>query len=88
MSRDVAPILVGAPHATLVDTIAIYVSRSVPIGKKSLSEVPFLGAMGQCLQVLFVSREETESRKSIVAQIKVKMLRKLYFNHSSLPYKV
>ena len=88
MSRDVAPILVGAPHATLVDTIAVQVSRSVPIGKKALSEVPFLGAMGQCLQVLFVSREENESRKSIVSQIKVKMLRKLHFNHSSLPYKV
>ena len=37
VTRDVAPILVCAPHATLVDAIAILVSRSVPLAKKALS---------------------------------------------------
>ncbi len=88
MSRDVAPILVGAPHATLVEAIAILVSRSVPVAKKALSEVTFLGAMGQCMQVLFVSREEAESRKNIDTDIKVKVLKILHLSYSSSPYKV
>jgi len=70
VTRDVAPILVCAPHATLVDAIAILVSRSVPLAKKALSEVTFLGAIGQCMQVLFVSREQAASRKDVVSQIK------------------
>ena len=37
VTRDVAPILVCAPHATLVDAIAILISRSVPLAKKALS---------------------------------------------------
>ena len=34
-----APILVCAPHATLVDAIAILISRSVPLAKKALSGI-------------------------------------------------
>ena len=71
-SRDIAPILVCAPHATFVDAIAILVSKALPVAKKALGETIFIGSVGKCMQVLFVSREQVSSRKNIISQIKVK----------------
>ena len=57
VTRDVAPILVCAPHATLVDAIAILISRSVPLAKKALSgnynySLVLYFFFGSCLTVL------------------------------------
>ena len=70
-TKDEAPILVCAPHSTFVDGIAILMSHSVPLTKKGVSEVTFIGAVAQFLQVLFVVREEAKSRKNAISQIKV-----------------
>lgn len=69
-SKANAPILVCAPHSTIVDAIAILISRAIPVAKKAMSEIVFLGAVGKCMQVLFVTRESKESRKGVVEQIK------------------
>ena len=69
--RETAPMLVCAPHATIVDAIAILLSGSVPVAKKQLSYQPFLGPIGRFLQVVFVTREEATSRKDTLNQIKV-----------------
>ena len=34
--REIAPILACAPHATIIDAIAILLSGSVPVAKKQL----------------------------------------------------
>ena len=52
-----------APHATFVDGLAIIFSRSVPVAKAELSQVPVLGKIGIFLQFLFVKRESKDSRK-------------------------
>jgi 1-acyl-sn-glycerol-3-phosphate acyltransferase len=70
-SRDSAPVLVAAPHATIVDAIAIMLSRSVPVAKQGLSEIWFIGVIGKFLQVLFVNRDHANARKDTSQQIKV-----------------
>ena len=46
------------------------------MAKKAMSEIVFLGAVGKCMQVLFVTRESKESRKGVVEQIKVSLFSK------------
>ncbi len=46
-----APILVAAPHATFVDSLAIVKSRAMPVAKAEFERIPFLGKIGLFMQV-------------------------------------
>ena len=46
-TSDEAPILVAAPHSTILDWIVIAVTRSCPVAKHELSTYPVLGTIGE-----------------------------------------
>ena len=46
-----APLLVVAPHTTIVDSIVIGAARATAVAKAELSKHPFIGPMGNLLQV-------------------------------------
>ena len=49
--RKQAPLLVVAPHTTIVDSIVIGAARATAVAKAELSKHPFVGPMGNLLQV-------------------------------------
>lgn len=65
-----AAVLVVAPHFTFVDSLAIVLSRSTPVGKAEFQNFPILGKIALFLQVVLVKREREESRKNAVSAIK------------------
>ena len=70
--RSEAPILVGAPHASILDVLAIITSNSVPICQSKVQKGLFLGTIGKFLQVLFVNRKDLTNRKDVRAKIKAR----------------
>ena len=69
-SKEKAPILVCAPHATIVDAIAVFASGSVPVAKQGVAKMYFIGPVFSFIQSLFVTREAASSRQQTVDQIK------------------
>ncbi|XP_059082064.1 lysophosphatidylcholine acyltransferase 1-like isoform X1 [Tigriopus californicus] len=65
-----APVLVVAPHATFVDTIAVIMSGATPVGKDDFKDLPILGVIGKFVQILFVKRENPQSRKLALQEIR------------------
>ena len=55
-SKEKAPILVCAPHATIVDAIAVFASGSVPVAKQGVAKMYFIGPVFSFIQSLFVMR--------------------------------
>ena len=49
--RSKAPLLVVAPHSTIIDTIVIGEARATVVAKAEISQHPFLGPVGNLLQV-------------------------------------
>ena len=48
-----APVLVSAPHATILDALAIFNSDSVPIAKDVIKTYFVIGTIGKFQQVIF-----------------------------------
>eukprot|EP00095_Tigriopus_kingsejongensis_P003929 snap_masked-scaffold85_size395806-processed-gene-2.2 protein:Tk03929 transcript:snap_masked-scaffold85_size395806-processed-gene-2.2-mRNA-1 annotation:"1-acylglycerophosphocholine o-acyltransferase 1-like isoform x1" len=65
-----APVLAVAPHATFVDTIAIVKSLGTPVAKDDFQKFPILGVIAKFVQVLFVKRENPQSRKLALQEIR------------------
>lgn len=51
-----APLLVVAPHSTIIDTIVIGEARATVVAKAEISQHPFLGPVGNLLQTVWVDR--------------------------------
>jgi 1-acyl-sn-glycerol-3-phosphate acyltransferase len=64
-SYEDAPLLIAAPHSTIFDIIAIVDSHSVPVSKDGVMKIPIIGVLGRFLQVIFVSRDNKDSRKVV-----------------------
>ena len=65
-----APVLVVAPHATFIDSIAVAVSGATPVAKAETANVLLVGKIVVFAQVLLVKREKAESRKNALDQIR------------------
>ena len=73
-SKNQAPILVCAPHATIVDAVAVFASHSVPVAKQGVAQMCFIGPVFRFIQSLFVTREAASSRQETINQIKNRAL--------------
>ena len=61
-SRADAPVLVAAPHSTILDWVLISLTRSCPVAKYELSTLPVLGTIGKVLLTVFINRESDEAK--------------------------
>jgi len=68
-SPSKAPLLVVAPHTTIVDSIVIGAARATAVAKAELSKHPFLGPMGNLLQTVWVDRGTDSSKKETAQKI-------------------
>ena len=50
-SYEEAAILISVPHSTIMDIIGIVYSKSVPVAKESVTNIPIIGVIGRFLQV-------------------------------------
>ncbi len=50
-SRSEAPLIVCAPHATILDALPIFVSDSVPVAKDIIKKYFMIGNIGRFQQV-------------------------------------
>ena len=57
-----------------MDGIAILICKAVPVAKKSLSNVIFVGPILRLMQMVFVSRERKSQRNQALEAIKVIIL--------------
>ena len=69
-----APILVLAPHSSMMDLFIFFTSLPIPSGLSAMKNrnVPFLATMSKTLQPLFVSRCDPASRKNIAEEIRIR----------------
>ena len=67
-----------------MDGIAILICKAVPVAKKSLSNVIFVGPILRLMQMVFVSRERKSQRNQALEAIKVIILN--FFLQSSKFY--
>jgi len=68
-SPSKAPLLVVAPHTTIIDSIVIGAARATAVAKAELSKHPFLGPMGNLLQTVWVDRGADSSKKETAEKI-------------------
>jgi len=68
-SPSKAPLLVVAPHTTIIDSIVIGAARATAVAKAELSRHPFIGPMGNLLQTVWVDRGADSSKKETAERI-------------------
>jgi hypothetical protein len=59
-----APILVSAPHATILDALPIFISDAVPVAKDIIKKYFMLGTVGKFQQVQYDSNVFTSQDTS------------------------
>jgi len=65
-SSAVAPMMVCAPHSTLLDTLVGAVTKCCPLTKIAIKTAPFMGSMAKFWQIPFVDRKSPDKRKVVV----------------------
>lgn len=73
-SREEAPLLVAAPHCTLLDWVVFPVTRSSVVAKQDLSTWPVLGVIGRLLQTVWVDRDSQQDRADTQEKIRARCL--------------
>ena len=70
-SKD-APIVVIAPHSSFLDSVILVVSDPMPSGLSRIEnlQIPFMGIVGKTSQPVFVSRNDPDSRRKAVDDIR------------------
>ena len=69
-----APLLVAAPHSTLLDWIVFPVTKSSVVAKQEISEWPLVGVVGRLLQTVWVDRDSQEAKTQTLEEIKKRCL--------------
>jgi len=69
-SKDIAPVLVVAPHSSFFDAVAIF-CMGFPyfVNREENKSIPFIGKCIEFNQAIFVSREDPNSRQKTVNEI-------------------
>ena len=67
-----APILVVAPHSSMLDTFIMSLTDPVPSGVSRIEnfQTPMLGTLSKAMQPVFVSRTDPQSRRKTILEIK------------------
>jgi len=65
-----APILVVAPHSTILDWVSIAVTRACPLAKYEISKLPIIGKMGRLLSTVWVKRDDQDEKNKTMETIK------------------
>lgn len=70
LSKDVAPVLIVAPHTSFLDGLAIFWS-GLPfiVSREENKNIPFIGKCIEFAQAIFVRREERDSRQKTLSEI-------------------
>lgn len=62
-SRDVAPVIVVAPHSTFLDGMAVFWSgKPFIVSREENKNIPFVGKCIEFAQAIFVKREDKDAR--------------------------
>ena len=71
-SAKEAPIVVVAPHSSMFDTFALFVSDPIPSGVSRIEnyEAPLFGTLSKAMQPVFVTRNDPQSRRKTILEIK------------------
>ena len=66
-TAEEAPIMVAAPHSSMMDLFLFAVSAPIPSGLSAMKNqyVPILGSMSKVIQPLFISRHDKHSKAQI-----------------------
>ena len=72
VDREEAPLLVAAPHSTLLDWMVFPVTRSSVVAKQELSSWPILGVIGRVLQTVWVDRDSQQARTDTLEKIRAR----------------
>ena len=72
--REEAPLLVAAPHSTLLDWMVFPVTRTSVVAKQELSSWPVLGVIGRLLQTVWVDRDSQQDRAHTQEKIRARCL--------------
>ena len=59
---------------SIVDAIAVFASKSVPVAKQGIANMAFIGPVFSFIQTLFVTREAATSRQETINQIKARAI--------------
>ena len=70
--REEAPLLVAAPHSTLLDWLVFPVTRSSVVAKQELSSWPVMGVIGRLLQTVWVDRDSQQARTETLDKIRTR----------------
>ena len=70
--REEAPLLVAAPHSTLLDWMVFPVTRTSVVAKQELSSWPVLGVIGRLLQTVWVDRDSQQARADTQQNIRAR----------------
>ena len=73
-SKTSAPILVAAPHSTIVDGLAVVQTFSSVVAKQELASWPIFGSIATVYQSVFIMRQAADSRKNVHDLIKNRAL--------------
>jgi len=68
-SVEDAPVIVVAPHSTILDWLAMGHTRSSPVAKAELSNKIFFGVLGRIIQTVWVDRNAENSRQESARMI-------------------
>ena len=68
-SVEDAPVIVVAPHSTILDWLAMGHTRSSPVAKAELSNKIFFGVLGRIIQTVWVDRSAENSRQESARMI-------------------
>ena len=69
-----APLLVAAPHSTLIDWLLFPVTRSSVVAKQEISRWPLVGVLGRLLQTVWVDRDSRQAKTVTLEEIKRRCL--------------
>ena len=72
VGREEAPLLVAAPHSTLIDWLVFPWTRSSVLAKQELSSWPVMGVIGRLLQTVWVDRDSQQARSDTVQNIRAR----------------
>ena len=72
VGREEAPLLVAAPHSTLIDWLVFPWTRSSVLAKQELSSWPVMGVIGRLLQTVWVDRDSQQARTVTLDKIRAR----------------
>ena len=72
-----APIMIVSPHSSFMDIVVLMMNMPVPcpVSRVENARIPFLRTLCLAAQVLYVTREDTKSRRNIVQAIQERVQR-------------